>query len=89
MTDYDKIQQILRAGGSFILHANDMQRLKESIKAGVKPGTNPTIYSGVKVFQDKIGFIEEGKPVVAVIGGSSASFSFRDSLHCAEWPLSD
>lgn len=74
--DYEKVAEILKKGGSIIMHKNDLERLKEATQAG----NEPSIFKGVKVYADKLGAIEEGKPVAAIIDGPESFFSFRDTF---------
>jgi len=74
--EFDKIARILSNGGSFVMHKNDAGRLREAAKAGNKPD----IFNDVKIYVDKTGVIEEGRPVVAVLGGYKEELSFRDTF---------
>ena len=74
--DYEKVTEILKKGGSIIMHKNDLERLKEATQAG----NEPDIFKGIKVYADKLGGVEEGKPIAAIIGGPASLFNFRDTF---------
>jgi len=78
MTDdyINKVRSIIANGGSFIMHKNDADRLREASKAG----NRPDIFKGVKIYVDKIGCVQEGKPITAMIGGDKQAFGFGDCL---------
>jgi len=71
------VKKILSEGGSIYMHKNDIERLKESRIAG----NSPDIFSGVKIYADKLGAIKEGEPLAAKASEGSRSFNFRDQFY--------
>lgn len=74
--DIDKVRSIIANGGSFVMHKNDADRLREASKTG----SGPDIFKGVKIYIDKIGCVQEGKPIVAMIGGDRQELRFNDCI---------
>lgn len=55
------LAKIIAEGGSIIMHKNDISRLKEATNVGRRP----SLFNSVKIYEDKLGFVEEGKPIAA------------------------
>ncbi len=73
----DKVAYILSKGGSLILHKDDIDRLKEARLAG----NAPNIFTGVKVYADRLGTVQEGEIIAAVFDEAPYPFNFRDTFN--------
>lgn len=64
--------EILRQGGSVYMHKNDVEGLKDKY---VSDGGIASVFGRVKICTDHSGMVQEGNPVVALIGGDMVSMN--------------
>ena len=75
--EIEKVRNILKKGGSLIMHMNDLERLREAHQAGKAPN----IFTGVKVYADTLGTLKEGEIIAAVFDELPHTFKFRDTFN--------
>lgn len=68
----EKLAAILRKGGSIVMHRNDVERLREARTSGQEPDA----FKGVKIYTDRLGVVEEGRPIAYLRDNDRHSFDF-------------